>query len=365
MMFPIAGLDLALGFGSQRPGTTREGVNVRTYDPAEDRKRGGSRPGLVRYINQTVGGAHLIQHLNYVVDPQAEALPWYDPPFPNPDDPTGPGIAGGPNYFAPDGQLFYTDPDGNVIRNGGTGIRYGKRRKPTAAIQLVQSKNGGGTASSGNPFTLAFNTPVVAGHLVLVAVYYEPQVIGTGHDTPTFSISDSLGNTYAQAGSLIHRNTFGGGAASYGMALALYYVISLGGALTFSSDASEACTLNFNMFEYKNVKAVGPLDGVSTNTEQYASSGPKVPTSGSVNISAVGDLLFGAFLFTGFAVAQLDPGTSFVTRFDGGGIPHWFFHSEDRLASSNTEATAGWNDAFVDANNADSYVAIGASFKKA
>ncbi len=72
--FPAAGMDSSNAFWDQpnRPvnpqgdyaRSTREGVNVRGYEPAGNRVRGGSRPGLTRYISTPVVRGWLIQELN-------------------------------------------------------------------------------------------------------------------------------------------------------------------------------------------------------------------------------------------------------------------------------------------------------------
>ncbi len=67
LRFPVKGIDTSQAYGAQQPGTTPLGINVRAYDVFQQRSRGGSRPGLVRYINAQVQGATLIQDLNYIV----------------------------------------------------------------------------------------------------------------------------------------------------------------------------------------------------------------------------------------------------------------------------------------------------------
>jgi hypothetical protein len=52
--FPSHGLNLISEHESQPPGTAVQGVNVRAYEALTQRNRGGSRPGLSRYINATV-----------------------------------------------------------------------------------------------------------------------------------------------------------------------------------------------------------------------------------------------------------------------------------------------------------------------
>lgn len=59
-------------FGVQAQLTTPVGTNVRFFEALTRRGRGGSRPGLVRYPDDAMPG--LIQHLNYIVDPSADAL---------------------------------------------------------------------------------------------------------------------------------------------------------------------------------------------------------------------------------------------------------------------------------------------------
>ena len=67
MRFPVGGIDLMHLPSGQRPGTTAVGNNVRGFEPMTGRARGGSRPGIERYINEQVNGSDYIQHLNYLV----------------------------------------------------------------------------------------------------------------------------------------------------------------------------------------------------------------------------------------------------------------------------------------------------------
>lgn len=68
VLFPTNGIDSASGYGTQRPNTAVSAVNVRSYDPFEERNRGGSRHGLVKYPAQQIPeGSHLIQHMNQLV----------------------------------------------------------------------------------------------------------------------------------------------------------------------------------------------------------------------------------------------------------------------------------------------------------
>lgn len=69
--YPVAGIDRQEEFQEQPALTTAVAKNVRAFESLSDRGRGGSRPGISKYLADTVpSGAHLIQHLKVIVDPQ-------------------------------------------------------------------------------------------------------------------------------------------------------------------------------------------------------------------------------------------------------------------------------------------------------
>lgn len=137
ILFPTAGLNVATEFGRQPKMTTPEGENVRAYEVLERRERGGSRPGLIKYIAQQVpGGASVIQHLTVVVDPQAPFLLADDQtdhsPFPYPEtlDPSTNNNAAG-----------YGDRNpGRFVRGGGSGRpQYRHPMPPSDEITVVST----------------------------------------------------------------------------------------------------------------------------------------------------------------------------------------------------------------------------------
>lgn len=77
LLFPFQGIDRSQGYTQQRPGTTQDGVNVRSYDSGTDRERGGSRAGLTPFFGagstMQVSGFNVIQSLSCIVtaDPAA------------------------------------------------------------------------------------------------------------------------------------------------------------------------------------------------------------------------------------------------------------------------------------------------------
>lgn len=100
--YPVYGIDVAVNEWEQRTGTTPVGVNVRAVDAIDQRLRGGSRPGLDRYINERVNGVAAIQHLAVIVSTSGEALGWTDTTTGDfGGDPGGGGID-----FGPDGSSY-------------------------------------------------------------------------------------------------------------------------------------------------------------------------------------------------------------------------------------------------------------------
>jgi hypothetical protein len=86
LAFPVLGIDVSCALEKQTPMTTAFGTNVRGWEPASGRNRGGARPGLSQYIPQQLpGGASEVQMLQVVVDPQAIALPFVSGPLADPN----------------------------------------------------------------------------------------------------------------------------------------------------------------------------------------------------------------------------------------------------------------------------------------
>lgn len=50
LAFPVAGIDSSAEYELQAQQTTLDAENVRAFDPLALRARGGSRPGLVKWI---------------------------------------------------------------------------------------------------------------------------------------------------------------------------------------------------------------------------------------------------------------------------------------------------------------------------
>lgn len=73
--FPYRGTDRSQGYERPPRETTYEGVNVRSFDPTTDRRRGGTRSGVSRFVTGKVNGTNHIQELAIVQDVSGAAYP--------------------------------------------------------------------------------------------------------------------------------------------------------------------------------------------------------------------------------------------------------------------------------------------------
>ncbi len=146
-MFPTKGIDQVTELESQRQDTTATGTNVRTYEPATLRARGGARPGLSKYIDDTASttiAGSVIQHLNFIVDPTTDALLSDDASH-----------AGDPDYILdPTGPP--RNPGGRYVRKKGSG-RQPNTKIPKTLVTVTandQTKTAGATFTwTGTEFT--------------------------------------------------------------------------------------------------------------------------------------------------------------------------------------------------------------------
>lgn len=139
VLFPLAGINVATEFGRQPKATTPVGENVRAFDVLAKRGRGGSRPGLTKYLPpQLPSGHHVVQHLTVVVDPQEPGLLTDDDvdggsPYPEVLDPSTNNNAAG-----------YGDRNpGRYVRVGGSGKPQNRHASAVPQITLVSHFNDG------------------------------------------------------------------------------------------------------------------------------------------------------------------------------------------------------------------------------
>lgn len=161
--FPLGGVDVAGEFSVQRPNTSADALNVRALDPLEERLRGGSRHGLIKYPNQRVpAGVQLIQHLNQIVlvsgDFLAVTFQDYEPDFiPNTSTtdttdteipPEGSGVQPYPGYPANPRRRIAAVPSQTTAIN-----------ETTVTITSTLTRQTAGTLLSGQTLVLTTNPP--------------------------------------------------------------------------------------------------------------------------------------------------------------------------------------------------------------
>jgi len=379
MDFPLNGLDLTTEFELQRPGTTPVGKNVRAYEALTQRGRGGSRPGLVKYLPQQVSGPHLIQHLNYLVDPSADALMTQFDPLDGQIATVGVGLGFVP--FSPSGFYFgfpnfgmgfpqilpatfnpgapgagfggIPDPSTNIdvgfgarspgqryVPTGGNGIQLNrnvatKKKQPPSPIQFVQAK--GKVFGEGITFGLTFNSNVGLGDLFALIIGY------TYLPTSVVSVTDTFGNAYQRA-AVVQQN---GPNGFHGLEL-WYGLSSHTGANQVTFVLSPAGPAWGAVLEYSGVTQSLPFDGGSATSDQ---TGLLAMTTGPAAIHGPGEVLIGAFKNNVGNGSTLDPG--FNTRFQASN-----FTVGDKLGLAVPTAMTGTQNI----DNGTPWVGVAASF---
>jgi len=116
-------------------------------------------------------------------------------------------------------------------------------------------------------------------------------VAGNGTGASTVTVSDTLGNTYAQVGSYVNRDNSSN-------VMSVWYAISIAaGANTVtvaqSNNPAVAGVRKIGLLEYKNVRTSSPLE--SSASTSAASSTTTVRTTASVTVGGTKRLLIGFF----------------------------------------------------------------------
>ena len=208
--FPLAGVDITNEENQQRPNTAAVGVNVRGRDPIHRRMRGGSRPGLSRYVDAQVSGANLIQHLNTITTINEDALPanqwnadWERFYFDDPSTPSEFGWTYIGSVDAPIDPYWIPDPSDNLP------AFRGKDKRPlppgcTLHPPVVNPKKVRPIIGWDTPADIEFPTPLSATQLSPTAKH--PQ---TGELVPgTFAFFPPKGTVLAVGASRPLRTIF-------------------------------------------------------------------------------------------------------------------------------------------------------------
>lgn len=186
--YPVAGIDRQEEFQEQPALTTPVAKNVRAFEPSSDRGRGGSRPGISRYLPQLPEDEEVIQHLRIIVDPQGPLT----------------GLS-----FGPEGTTTLDTSDGDrnklddgstrIIRVGGSGFYTHPEADQeeddgSSVVELIQAKaNFFGSSSSAQE--IEFDDDVASQSIVIVVV--GQLTVGSGAGV---TVTNDAGDAYTRIG---------------------------------------------------------------------------------------------------------------------------------------------------------------------
>ena len=185
-LFPIGGINIATEYELQPPQTTRVGTNVRGCEPGTLRFRGGSRPGISKYVSSGPVSGQLgqrVQCLDLIVDPQEAnllgAIVQANPPIGSTADPSSPLASGGGLGPGAPPSRPRTPPGGSLVPPGGTGAapnpHNGQPVKPSA-INLTAGVLLSGSGTNYQVSLLVSNQLVTASPLMGT----DNEVVGQG-----------------------------------------------------------------------------------------------------------------------------------------------------------------------------------------
>lgn len=258
------------------------------------------------------------------------------------------------------GTYVYTPPSGTVLSVGDDQVlrvqfipdssaysrAYAQTLIDVVAAGIVYI---GTTLQSTSPASSSMRSrsfSVNAGDLIVVAIgFADSSTSGI-----TYSISDTDGNSYSQIESYVEGSYLSG--TSFAM-LGLWYAIAANtGSFDFEYTPSASVEDSCAIVTFSGVDQVTPLVGSSSNFEDEPSS--STFSTGSISASA-DDMVFAVFGGSNVDTGTVTSGFSWRT---GSGLGYTF----------DDVAVAGSVDVTVDRDGGEpawSFVAIGASFKKA
>lgn len=348
--FPVAGIDLSSEYGRQPPMTTPEASNVRGFDTLAERGRGGSRPGLTKFIDSTVNGVHVIQHLTVLVDPQEPALPIAGFDIPDPSD---------------NGRNLLTDGSVRLVRRGGSGNRHLVNPGSPPRDRQQYAFGGQNNPAVSTPMTVVFDTtPKPNGYLIIfVATYATAFNFPTDpvNQTVQVTVKNGTGTNFSQIDGYTRIFVPSGSGPGFDTAMAIScWVLRATGAaadktIVVTPDAGTASSLV--AAEFSNISVPTPHGLLAVNG--YDGSGGSVTflSAGSIPVTQPHSILFGVFYTLSFGAftAILDNG--FLSPLD----PTFVYQGFAELDDQSTSKVLSCN--IID-TPASAYVAAGIALQK-
>jgi hypothetical protein len=296
-IFPVAGLDVTCEFDRQPPDTTPGAGNVRSYDSLLSRKRGGSRAGLSRFVNETVNGVAEIQHLALLVDPQNPAL----------NAPVDEGTVPDPSTNNLSQRNF-----GRNVRDGGSGL-VPNRNDPrqTSEIKFVQQARTQGVVNDSVTVNLP-NLPTVGNHIFVVV---RTQASGASPELPSSVRNGGLVD-YAEAGTLgspeaVVTDNVGGPEETQALTVWWKKVADAADQSVVVTAGGEGSIYEIILLEYSGANPAAPVSNAVEGADASAASTFTLPDLALNNTS--GQLVLAAYVKVNTGPAALPSG--FTARF--------------------------------------------------
>jgi hypothetical protein len=270
---------------------------VRTYEPATDRSRGGSRPGIQKYVTQQIPeGFTKIQHLQAVILHDDSALLNQDPFGPGSGGPPGggaggtvddPSTPGDPRTWGYD---IFEDPVTHVrtkrarksrvpippqkIRKGGSAIGHPHNTWTNKKKAIVfEQANSQGFPNSASIVPLPMNgVAIQAGDLIVTCSALDSGV-------SVASIADTQTNTY----NLVDSVTNG----SNGLFIHYAFANADAAEVDITLNPTGNCANAFGVLIFRNASA--------SDATGHATGSGNPWSTGIVGVNTQADLLIGAF----------------------------------------------------------------------
>jgi hypothetical protein len=343
--FPEGGVDRTCEFSRQPAGTAPSAANVRAFD-ATGRKRGGSRSGLSKYVNERVNGNSVIQHLACIVDPTTAALSVNDIAYGLPTTTLSNGSGGG-------GPAATT-----YVREGGSADQPNVEVEPEMAanpdagdaIVFVRQDTQGFPDASGELDFVFGATPTNGSLLVIVVLQSHSS------DPGAPSVRNAVEGAYTQAGSSVTFTKLGATRK-----LSIFYRNASAGTdentVTVDQESTTAVVAGL---VYTGVVSTSPLDAVGAGT---SAGNAATMTAGETDVNSRDALVLAAFA-AALAPDTVTPSAGYTLRVnhDDGGVD-----GTDLQLYVTDKIGADWPDPETPqatfAGGADDYCALPAVFK--
>ncbi len=314
IVFPVVGVDKSTEFQRQPPDTSASASNVRSFDTIADRARGGSRHGLSKIVDERLNGVALIQHLCVLVDPTTAALSV---------------------NTIPEGESTTTDPDGDLVRVGGSGDQYNRNVTPSQGllpIAYLQSKIQNYNFGHDPEITIALDDNPSRATLIVAIIAQTKQ--GASPTTPTVRDSGILTTAYTQAGSTRSCTVI---LSECILTIWFFYYNNDGGDVMIAIPTDESFVVTLLNYAGALTSPLGQSGGLSNQT----SSAGGLMTGSAITPVAQDELIIAAFMSTN-SPDSATAGGGFTLRqsHTGGEVleSNIQFYVMDRLGTDNPTA---------------------------